>query len=116
MHVSTASDQVTLWGIAPVGNSCCRKCQKPLSSPRFNKWRQPTRNIQPVVIREDSPIATKWPLARTVEVYPGKDKLVRVALVKTANGVYTRPVNKLAVVLPSDDQSLVEHFPPISVV
>ena len=75
---------------------------------RFNKWRQPTRNIQPgdlVVIREDSPIATKWPLARIVEVYPGKDKLVRVALVKTANGVYTRPVNKLAVVLPSDEQS-----------
>ena len=91
----------------------------PLSSPQFNKWRQPTRNIQPgdlVVIREDSPIAIKWPLARIVEVYPGKDKLVRVALVKTANGVYTRPVNKLAVVLPSDEQSLVEHFPPISVV
>ena len=47
---------------------------------------------------------------------PGKDNLVRVALVKTANGVYTRPVNKLVVVLPSDEQSLVEHFPLISVV
>ena len=56
---------------------------------RFNKWQHPTRNIQPgdlVVIREDSPIATKWPLARVVEVYPGKDNLVRVATIKTAHG------------------------------
>ena len=74
---------------------------------RFNKWQHPTRNIQPgdlVVIREDSPISTKWPLARVVEVYPGKDNLVRVATIKTAHGTYTRPVNKLAVILPSDEQ------------
>ena len=75
---------------------------------RFNKWQHPTRNIRPgdlVVIREDSPISTKWPLARVVEVYPGKDNLVRVATIKTAHGTYTRPVNKLAVILPSDEQS-----------
>ena len=74
---------------------------------RFNKWCQPTRNLQPgdlVIIREDSPIVMRWPLARVLKVHPGRDNLVRVALVKTSTGVYTRPVNKLAVVLPNDDQ------------
>ena len=75
---------------------------------RYNKWRYPSRNIQPgdlVVVHEDSPISTKWPLARVVEVYPGKDDLVRVAKIKTAYGTYTRPVSKLAAVLPADEQS-----------
>ncbi len=61
---------------------------------RFNKWQHPTRNIQPgdlVVIHEDSPIASRWPLARVIEVHPGKDNLVRVAKIKTTSGVYTRP-------------------------
>lgn len=56
------------------------------------------------MVHEDSPISTKWPLARVVEVYPGKDNLVRVAKIKTAYGTYTRPVNKLAAVLPADEQ------------
>ncbi len=74
---------------------------------RFNKWQHPTRNIQPgdlVVIHEDSPIASRWPLARVIEVHPGKDNLVRVAKIKTTSGVYTRPVTKLAILLPNDEQ------------
>ncbi len=70
---------------------------------RFNKWRHPSRNIQPgdlVAIHEDSPISTKWPLARVIEVHPGKDGLVRVATVRTANETYTRPITKLALILP----------------
>ena len=66
---------------------------------RFNKWQHPTRNIQPgdlVVVHEDSPISTKWPLARVIQVYPGKDNLVCVATVKTTHGAYTRPIAKLA--------------------
>ena len=39
-----------------------------------------------------------------VEVYPGKDDLVRVAKMKTAYCIYTRPASKLAVVLPADEQ------------
>ena len=58
-----------------------------------------------VVVHENSPILTKWPLARVIEVYPGKDNLVRVAKIKTAYGTYTRPVSKLAAVLPTDEQS-----------
>ncbi|XP_064382855.1 uncharacterized protein LOC135331570 [Halichondria panicea] len=74
---------------------------------RFNKWRHPTRNIQPgdlVVIHEDSLISTKWPLACVIEVHPGKDNLVRVATIRTTNGTYTRPITKLAVILPNDEQ------------
>lgn len=72
----------------------------------FNKWQHPSRNIQPgglVVIHEDSPISTKWPLAGVIEVHPGKDGLVRVATIRTANGTYTRPVTKLALILPSEE-------------
>ncbi len=74
---------------------------------RFNKWRHPTRNNQPgdlVVIHEDSLISTKWPLARVIEVHPGKDNLVRVATIRTTNGTYTRPITKLAVILPNNEQ------------
>ena len=73
---------------------------------RFTKWTQPTRNMQVgdlVIVREDSPLVTKWPLARIVKVYPGKDKLVRVATIKTKDGIYTRPITKLALLLPSED-------------
>ena len=57
---------------------------------RFNKWQHPTGYIQSgdlVAIHKDSPIPTKWPLAHVVEVYPGKDNLVRVAKIKTAYGI-----------------------------
>ncbi len=72
---------------------------------RYTKWRHPTRNIRVgdlVVLREDSAISTKWPLARVIRVHPGRDNLVRVATVRTSTGVYTRPVTKLALLLPSE--------------
>ena len=68
---------------------------------------KPTRNLQVgdlVVLHEDTPIATKWPLARVIAIHPGKDNLVRVATIKTAAGTYTRPVTKLALLLPSEEQ------------
>ena len=74
---------------------------------RFTKWRHPLRNLRVgdiVILREDSVLPTKWPLGRVTEVYPGKDELVRVATVKTHAGVRTRPVTKLALLLPSDQQ------------
>ena len=56
-----------------------------------------------VVVHENSPISTKWPLARVIEVHPGKDNLVRVATIRTANRTYTCPITKLALLLPSDE-------------
>jgi hypothetical protein len=72
---------------------------------RYNKWKHPSRNVAPgdVVVLQESGIApTKWPLGRVLETHPGQDNLVRVVTVKTAQGVYTRPVSKIAVLLPMD--------------
>ena len=72
---------------------------------RINKWRTPSRNIQVgdiVVLKEDNLIPTKWPLARVIQSYPGRDGRVRVVILKTANGEYKRPIHKLVVLLPVD--------------
>ena len=74
---------------------------------KFYKWQYPTRNVQVgdlVVIKEDAPLRNRWPLARVLTVYPGKDDLVRVAEVKTVDGKYTRPTTKLAVIMPVEEQ------------
>ena len=73
---------------------------------KFSKWHHPTRNLQVgdvVIIREDTLVPTKWPLARVSQVHCGQDGLVRVATVKTAKGTYKRPVTKLALLLSSTD-------------
>ena len=74
---------------------------------KFTKWHHPTRNIAVgdiVVLRNCSLLPTRWPLARVIQVHPGKDELVRVATIKTSTGVITRPVTKLALLLPSESQ------------
>ena len=40
---------------------------------------------------------------KVLETLPGKDSLVRVATVKTANGIYKRPTAKLALLVPLDN-------------
>ena len=74
---------------------------------KYNKWHYPARNLvvgDIVLLKEDSIVQTKWPLARVLEVYPGNDGIVRVARVKTEQGIYKRPVTKLAVLLPKIEQ------------
>lgn len=64
------------------------------------KWTQQTENITigalALLIDELSP-PTKWSLGRIVEIYPGKDGLVRVAALKTKSGVIKRPITKLVI-------------------
>ena len=70
----------------------------------MSKWRQPKRNIEVgnvVLLQEDNIVPTKWPLARVERTHPGKDGLVRVVTVKTRNGIYRRPVTKIALLLPT---------------
>ena len=70
---------------------------------RFTKWHQPSRNLQigdVVILHEDNLIPTKWPMGRVVKTYPGKDGFVRIFDVKTSNGVYKRPITKIALLLP----------------
>ena len=47
-------------------------------------------------------LPTRWPLARVLEVFPSSDDAVRVVKIKTANGTYTRPVQKIALILPNE--------------
>ncbi|UYV84003.1 hypothetical protein LAZ67_X000860 [Cordylochernes scorpioides] len=63
------------------------------------KWRQKKLNLevdQLVLIKEDGTPPMRWRLGRIIEVFPGSDKVVRVALVRTARGVFKRPITKLA--------------------
>ena len=79
---------------------------------RLTKWIKPSRSLCPgdlVLLQEESIIPTKWPLARVVKVHPGRDGLVRVATIKTKNGLYTRPVTKLALLLERDKEHSTIH-------
>ena len=82
------------------------KPSETLSSLRkYAKWHQTSPNLSVgdiVVVNEDGMIPTTWPLGRIVEVFSGKDGLVRVVNVKTKSGVYKRPVHKLALLLPNE--------------
>ncbi|XP_075150880.1 uncharacterized protein LOC142224988 [Haematobia irritans] len=64
------------------------------------KWKFPQRDIEVgdlVVIRDEQLPPTSWKLGRVDEVHPGSDGRVRVADVRTANGVVRRPVVKLVI-------------------
>lgn len=72
---------------------------------RHYKWKHPSRSFMVgdvVVLKEDNVIPTRWPIAKIVKVNPGSDNIVRVVTLKTENGVYTRPVTKLALLLPCE--------------
>ena len=64
-----------------------------------SKWQKDKPNLQPediVILRSDKVFSCHWPLARILEVHPGKDGKVRVATIRTATGIYKRPTVKLA--------------------
>ena len=74
---------------------------------RRNKWKCPQRDFAVddfVVIRHDNLPPSEWKLGRISRVYVGSDSKVRVADVRTANGVLTRPIVKL-VLLPNPSQN-----------
>ena len=51
-----------------------------------------------VIIVEDNIKRSKWPLAKVVETFSGKDQLVCTAKVKTAINELVRPLAKLCLV------------------
>ena len=72
---------------------------------KYSKWRNPVRNLEVgdiVVLREDNTMPTQWPIARIVETHQGRDRLVRVVKLRTKNGIYVRPVAKVALLLPCE--------------
>ena len=48
-----------------------------------------------VLISEDKTLRGKWPLAHVIEVYPGKDDVIRTILLQTLKGQFKRPVQRL---------------------
>ncbi len=67
------------------------------------KWTQKRDNVKVgdlVVVADDQLPVTKWKMGRILETYPGKDDLVRSALVKTAYAEYKRPITKLSPLIP----------------
>lgn len=63
------------------------------------KWQRQFNNLKNgdmVIIKEDNIPVMKWPLGRIIQVYPGDDGAARVADVKTASGIFKRPIHRLA--------------------
>ena len=62
------------------------------------KWLRPLRNLQNgdvVLFMDENTPRKNWPMGRIIQTFPGKDELVRAALVKTSWTVLTRPITKL---------------------
>lgn len=60
--------------------------------------RTPTRTLVTgdlVVVSSDNKKRHEWDLGRIQELVPGKDGIARVARIKTKNGTYTRPIQRL---------------------
>ncbi|XP_055527371.1 uncharacterized protein LOC129719986 [Wyeomyia smithii] len=73
------------------------------------KWWNPPVEITQgslVVIRDDNLPPTRWRMARIVETHPGRDGVVRVVTLRTANGTVNRPVDKICIlpVATEDDE------------
>ena len=62
------------------------------------KWLKPRHNLQVgdlVLLHEDNVPRSAWPLGRISNIRSSPDDLVRSVTVKTANGSYRRPVQKV---------------------
>ena len=72
---------------------------------RRAKWQSKERQmaVGDIVLLVDYKAArSTWDLAKVIQVYPGKDGIIRNVLVKTKNGQYQRPVQKCCLILESD--------------
>lgn len=63
-----------------------------------NKWFRPNGNMKLgdlVYVRNENVPPCEWARGRIINVYPGKDQLVRNVRVRTEKGEYDRPIHKL---------------------
>ena len=63
-----------------------------------NKWKRHSKNLsigQLVLILEDNTPPLQWKRGIVTQTYLGQDSLVRIADVRTANGILRRPIHKL---------------------
>lgn len=70
------------------------------------KWFQQSTNVKVddiVLVREENLPPCRWLMGRIVATQPGRDGLVRVATIKTKNGIIDRSVRKLTIFLPTEN-------------
>jgi hypothetical protein len=71
------------------------------------KWSIHQRDVKVddiVLLSDPAPERGKWTKGRVTRVSPGRDGKVRNVTVKTANNEYERPITKLVVLLPVEEQ------------
>ena len=71
------------------------------------KWQHPQRNLiegDIVIIREENVPRNAWSLALVVQVEQDAEGLVRSVVVKTRETTLRRPINKLVLILPKEEQ------------
>ncbi|XP_053685671.1 uncharacterized protein LOC128735203 [Sabethes cyaneus] len=65
---------------------------------RDTKHRSLPEKIQPgqmVIVVDELQAPIRWPLARIVDVHPGKDNITRVVSLRTSKGIIMRPTTKI---------------------
>ncbi|XP_074101283.1 uncharacterized protein LOC141528903 [Cotesia typhae] len=82
----------------------------------ISKWRNQQDDIKLgslVLITDERLPPSKWPLARVIQLHPGKDGLTRVVTLKAATSIFTRPIVKLFKKRSEESYHTV-HFHPLS--
>ncbi|XP_041449947.1 uncharacterized protein LOC111078344 [Drosophila obscura] len=78
------------------------------------KWRSSKQNLQAgsiVLLKEDNAPPLRWPLGRVDSVITGDDGIVRIAIIRTQNGLVKRAIAKIAV-LPIETTSVESLYLP----
>lgn len=73
------------------------------------KWFEKIQNLKNddiVVIVDSSLPRNSWPLGKVIASYPGKDGQIRIVDVKTKNGIFQRPTNKICLIERSIDMDV----------
>jgi hypothetical protein len=73
------------------------------------KWNQPHRNIHEgdiVLMKDDSLPRNMWSMARVITTEPDRKGFVRSATVKTSISKFRRPVDRLVLLLPVEEQNV----------
>ena len=74
---------------------------------QFNKWKNEKKNLSVgdiLLVKDNRLSPCNWPLAKIVKVQPGPDNLVRVVTLKTKQGTCVRPIVKVCLLLPKEQQ------------
>ena len=72
-----------------------------------SKWQHPQRNLVQgdiVMLRDENAPRNVWPLALVDQVQPDSQGLVRSVVVRTRGATLRRPINKLILILPKEEQ------------